>query len=134
MRLRATKIRIKTIKDHYYVYIGPRSETYLGSAGDVDTWQTVLFMIREDVKDFRAWLMTKLLINAAIGLNKVKFKEFLWRNRIPKWCIGFWNLVHNIEDNSVDELFNKLNFEWGIYHEEVISYLKKLKLIQSKNK
>jgi len=126
-RLRATKIRVKAIKGHHYVYIGPNSETYLGPAGDIDTWQMALFMIREDVKDFKAWLMTKLLINAAIGLNKTKFKEFLWRNRIPRWCIGFWNLVHNTKDGSVNELFKKLNYEWGITRQDISNYLKRIK-------
>ena len=126
-RLRATKIRVRAIKGHHYVYIGPNSETYLGPAGDIDTWQTALFMIREDIKDFKAWLMTKLLINAAIGLNKTKFKEFLWRNRIPRWCIGFWNLVHNIRDASVNELFKKLNYDWGITRQDISNYLKRIK-------
>ena len=125
-RLRATKIRVRAIKGHYYVYIGPNGEAYLGPAEDIDTWQAALSMIREDVKDFRAWLMTKLLINAAIGLNKTKFKEFLWRNRIPKWCIGFWNLVHNVKNESINELFKKLNQEWGITQEDVHSYLKRI--------
>lgn len=126
-RLRATKIRIKEVKGHHYVYIGPNSETYIGPAGDIDTWQLALFMLREDVKDFRAWLMTKLLINAAMGLNKSKFKEFLWRNHIPKWCMGFWNFVHGIKDESVDELFRRLNFDWGILQEDILSYLKRIK-------
>ena len=126
-RLRATKIRVRAIKGHHYVYIGPNSETYLGPAGDIDTWQMALFMIREDVKDFKAWLMTKLLINAAIGLNKTKFKEFLWRNRIPKWCIGLWNFIHNVKDEHVDELFRKLNYEWGITREDILSYLKRIR-------
>lgn len=126
-RLRATKIRIREIKGHHYVYIGPNSETYIGPAGDINTWQLALSMLREDVKDFRARLMTKLLINAAIALNKVKFKEFLWRNHIPKWCIGFWNLAHDIRDESVDELFRRLNFDWGILQENVLSYLERIR-------
>ncbi|MCD6536611.1 MAG: hypothetical protein J7K49_06235 [Thaumarchaeota archaeon] len=126
-RLRATKIRVREIKGHHYVYIGPNSETYLGPADNIETWQMTLFMIREDVKYFRAWLMTKLLINAAIGLNKTKFKEFLWRNRIPKWCIGFWNLVRNIKNESTNKLFEKLNYEWGITQEEVLNYMKRIR-------
>jgi len=132
-RLRATKIRVRNIKGHHYAYIGPNRETYLGPAGDVETWQMALFMIREDVKDFRAWLMTKLLVNAAIGLDKTKFKEFLWRNHIPRWCIGFWNLVHDVIDESIDELFRKLDFEWGIAREDVLNYINRIKTRMSKD-